>query len=199
MKDYTCNDESLDKHLELDKDTAGFFDQESFFINNNIIINRTSKDIKKNNIGYRIIDVCKNYYMSILNGRYGQDEGVGSFTFRDQSVIDYAITCRRGFTLLPNFEIQDLDRIYSDGHCLLQITAPCDSSSKNNLKIPQHSPKPRKWDQQKATNFSENIDIFSKIFNFLHYLPDGIGSKWVKWYWGTYMKNSFYNLRMLPI
>ena len=34
---------------------------------------------------------------------------------------------------------------------------------------------------------------------FLHYLPDGIGSKWVKWYWGTYMKNSFYNLRMLPI
>ena len=41
--------------------------------------------------------------------------------------------------------------------------------------------------------------VFSKIFNFLHYLPAGIGSKWVKWYWGTYMKNSFYNLRMLPI
>ena len=33
--------------------------------------------------------------------------------------------------------------------------------------------------------------VFSEIFNFLHYLPDSIGSKWVKWYWGTYMKNSF--------
>ena len=139
MKDYTCNDESLDKYLELDKDTIEFFDQESFFINNNIIINRTSKDIKKNSIGYRITDVCKNNNMSILNGRYGQDEGVGSFTFRDQTVIDYTITSRRGFTLLSDFEIQDIDRIYLDGHCLLQTTLHfATQSSKNNLKIPQH-------------------------------------------------------------
>ena len=41
--------------------------------------------------------------------------------------------------------------------------------------------------------------VFSKIFDFLHYLPDCIGSKWVKWYWGTYVKNTFYNLRTLPI
>ena len=97
--------------------------------------------------------------MSILNGRYGQDEGVGSFIFRDHSVIDDAITSRRGLTLLSDFEIQDSDRIYSDGHCLLQITLHfATQSSKNNIKIPQHSPELRKWDQQKATNISENID-----------------------------------------
>ena len=98
-------------------------------------------------------------WVTILNERYGQDEGVGSFTFRDQSVIDYAITSRRGFILLSDFEIQNLDRIYSDGHCLLQITLHIvTQNSTNNLKIPQHSPKPRKWDYHKATNFSENID-----------------------------------------
>ena len=45
--------------------------------------------------------------------------------------------------------------------------------------------------------------VFSKIFNFFHYLPDGIGSKWVKWYWGTYMKTVFitcvcYLYRLIP-
>ena len=55
------------------------------------------------------------------------------------------------------------------------------------------------WERHVLKLLADGQVVFSKIFNFLHYLPDGIGSKWVKWYWGTYMKNSFFNLRMLPI
>ena len=55
------------------------------------------------------------------------------------------------------------------------------------------------WERHVLKLLADGQVVFSKIFNFLHYLPDGISSKWVKWYWGTYMKNSFYNLRMLPI
>ena len=55
------------------------------------------------------------------------------------------------------------------------------------------------WERDVLKLLADGQVVFSKIFNFLHYLPDGIGSKWVKWYWGTYMNNSFYNLRMLPI
>ena len=158
LNDYTSNDESLDKYLDLDSDTIECFDQESFFKNNGITMNRTSQDIKKNNIGYRIIDVCKNNNMFILNGRYGQDEGVGSFTFRDQSVIDFAITSRRGISILSDFEIQDLDRIFSDGHSLLKVTIKITTPiSKINPKILKYPHKPR-WEQQKATTFSENID-----------------------------------------
>ena len=55
------------------------------------------------------------------------------------------------------------------------------------------------WEHHVFKLLADGQVIFSKILNFLHYLPDGLGSKWVKWYWGTYMKNSFYNLHMLPI
>ena len=55
------------------------------------------------------------------------------------------------------------------------------------------------WERHVLKLLADGQVAFSKIFNFLHYLPDGIGSKWVKWYWGTYMKKKFYNLRMLPI
>ena len=55
------------------------------------------------------------------------------------------------------------------------------------------------WERHVLKLLADGQVVFSKIFNFLHYLPNGIGSKWVKWYWGTYMKNSFYNLCMLPI
>ena len=55
------------------------------------------------------------------------------------------------------------------------------------------------WERHVLNLLADGQVVFSKIFNFLNYLPAGIGSKWVKWYWGTYMKNSFYNLGMLSI
>ena len=47
------------------------------------------------------------------------------------------------------------------------------------------------WECHVLKLLADDQVVFSKIFNFLHYLPDGIGSKWVKWYWGTYMKKVF--------
>ena len=129
-KYYTIIDASLDKYLELDQDTIEFFDQESFlFINNHILVNRSSKDTKKTNIGYRIIDICKNNNTFNLNGKYSNDKGVGNYTFRVQSVIDYAITSPEGYSLLSNFEIQDLDRIYSDRHSLLKVVLKSEEKS----------------------------------------------------------------------
>ena len=55
------------------------------------------------------------------------------------------------------------------------------------------------WERHVLKLLADGQVIFSIIFNFLHYLPDGIGSEWVQLYWGTDMKNSFYNLCMLPI
>ena len=69
----------------------------------------------------------KNNSIFILNGRYGNNKGVGNYTFGDQSLIDYAITSPKG--LFSNFEIQDLDRIYSDGHSLLKVTLQLTTNS----------------------------------------------------------------------
>ena len=41
---------------------------------------RTNKDSKINTNGRSLIDVCKTTDMLILNGRSGEDRGVGNFT-----------------------------------------------------------------------------------------------------------------------
>ena len=171
LSDYTVYDDTLDKYFDLDSDTIEYFDQESFFKDNGININRTSKDTKKNNTGYRIIDVCKNNNIFILNGRYGQDEGIGSFTFRKQSVIDYVITSRRGITILSDFEIQELDRIFSDGHSLLKISLEIPSSTSKVYSDKAPTNKSRKWEQRKSATFCENINEAE-----IHYIESYIDS-----------------------
>lgn len=51
LRDFTCSDNSFDKHL--DQETLDYFDQEAFLLNNNIQVNRVSKDTKINNAGYK--------------------------------------------------------------------------------------------------------------------------------------------------
>lgn len=62
-------------------------------------ISRTSQDRKKNTHGYKLIDVCKNYNLFVLNGIFGKDKGIGKMTFRNISVIDYKISSLKGYTL----------------------------------------------------------------------------------------------------
>ena len=76
---------------------------------------------KKNNHGFKLIDTCKNNNLTLLNGRYGQDKNVGELTFRESSVIDYAITSSKGVEFLQNFCITEVDRLFSDGHALLSL------------------------------------------------------------------------------
>ena len=122
MKDYNCLDRSFDKFLDLDQDTISFLDEKSFQVQNKIQVDRFSMDKKKNNTGYSVIDFCKNNNCFLLNGRYGDDKGAGKYTFREQSVIGYSISSEKGFKLLKNFEIFELDRRFSDGHSLLIMT-----------------------------------------------------------------------------
>ena len=42
-------------------------------------------------------------------------------TFRNISVIDYAIVSLKCFDLLYDFQIKDVDRIFSDGHSFLLL------------------------------------------------------------------------------
>ena len=54
----------------------------------NIRLERRSLDSKKNNHGYKIIDLCKSNNLVLVNGRTDADIP-GKMTFQNVSVIDY--------------------------------------------------------------------------------------------------------------
>ena len=119
LEDFTTPDTFLSDYLNFDQDTINFYDQKCELERLGINITRKSMDRKKNNSGFELIDICKNLNLTILNGRFGQDKNKGAMTFRNISVIDYAIVSVKCFDLLKDFQIKGLDRIYSDGHSFL--------------------------------------------------------------------------------
>ena len=92
-----------------------FYNQKASLESMGIQLGRKSKDKMINNNGYRLIEICKNNNLTILNGRYGKDKDIGNMTFRNTSVIDYATSSLKGFSLLSEFEVIETDSLQSDG------------------------------------------------------------------------------------
>ena len=105
--------------FDFDDSTANFFDKTSLLENLNIPLERASKDHKTNTMGYWLIDTCKNNNLFIVNGRFGKDKGIGTATFRDKSLIDYTLCSAESFEILHDFEIVELDPVFSDRQSLL--------------------------------------------------------------------------------
>ena len=119
LQDYVTLDQYFSDMFHFDDDVANFFDKTEILESLNIPLERSSRDTKTNNSGYWLTDVCKNNNLFIVNGRVGKDKGVGRKTFRDTSTIDYTLCTADCFTFLTQFEVIDLDPIFSDGHALL--------------------------------------------------------------------------------
>ena len=87
-------------------------------------MNRCSQDIGHvNNNGLLLLELCKQTGVRILNGRVGDDKGVGKFTFvgsRGYSVVDYVLASQDLFEYVSTFKVHD-PNILSD-HCLLSFS-----------------------------------------------------------------------------
>ena len=77
-------------------------------------LERVTSDKKVNNHGHILLNLCKASNMFILNGRVGSDKGLVQFTFRQTSVIDYALTSVEQF--VKDYSVSEIDSLYSDGH-----------------------------------------------------------------------------------
>lgn len=158
LEDYTSADSFFTDFFDFDQETIEFYNQKCALENLGINLQRKNLDKKKNNLGYRLIDICKNHNLTILNGRFGQDKIRGEMTFRNTSVIDYAIVSTKCISMLRDFQIIDLDRIYSDGHSLLKVTL--------NVNIPKKVDSGSKAKQNSQSflnpsqyqNFTNNFD-----------------------------------------
>jgi hypothetical protein len=88
------------------------------------------------------------------------------FTFRERSVIDYAISSINFMQILSCFKVQEVDALFSDGHSLLDLelkTYPdntenqLDENNTHNLsRVPDIS-KPPRWKTEKQDDFVQNI------------------------------------------
>ena len=76
-----------------------------------------------NDNGLLLLDFCKQTGLRIMNGRVGDDKGIGSYTFvghRGSSLVDYVLSSQNMFQYVNIFEVQE-PNILSD-HCLIKFS-----------------------------------------------------------------------------
>ena len=89
-----------------------------------------------------------------MNGRYGKDRGIGEFSFTNTSVIAYSIASARALKFVQNFNILELNCLFSDGHSLLTIylyLKASDDQKKNKISTTTKSNP--EWNESEKPSF----------------------------------------------
>ena len=154
--DFITADSFIAYLFEFDQETLQFYNQAEQLHTLNINKNRVSKDKHTNNNGYKLIEICINNNLFILNGRFGKDKAEGNLTFRNQSLIDYTICSFDCLRLLVDFEIIETDCLISDGHSLLSWTLSTVFQASDTREEAVH-PTHKKWDSKLGDVFLNNI------------------------------------------
>ena len=101
-----------------------------------IELQRFSQDNIVNHSGRKALEFCKSRSLRICNGRYGEDKGVGKFTFigaNGRSVVDYVIMSQALAKNIVRFYVDD-PSILSD-HCTVHFSLTCILSRQNDSQI----------------------------------------------------------------
>jgi len=157
LKDFTQTDNYLNEYLQIDAEAQAYLNKHALLENLPIPLERCSQDQRTNTHGIRLIELCRNNNLFILNGRLFKDRHLGSFTFRDKSTIDYVIASAECFEFITEFEITVTDSLFSDGHSGLsfqiQITKPA-------VETDDRTQKPIRplWKSDLQNSFVNNLD-----------------------------------------
>lgn len=109
-----------------------------------------------NSNGHLLLDFCKQTGLRIMNGRVGNDEGVGKYTFvgnRGCSVVDYVLASQNLFPLVKTFEVQD-PNILSD-HCIINVSFELANENENNCNSEDYESVSfqYKWNPERKAEF----------------------------------------------
>ena len=122
LRDYTIVDNFITDLFDIEQESLEFFDQQTKLLSYRVPLERSSQDKKTNNNGFKLLEICKNNNLFIVNGRVGKDKNLGQLTFRNTSLIDYVLSSVELFPFMQDFEVVELDTLFSDGHSLLSLT-----------------------------------------------------------------------------
>ena len=100
----------------------------------------------------------QNNNIFIVNGRFGKDKEVGAATFRDKSVIDYTLCTADSLKLLNDFEIVELDSLFSDGHALLSWSLKSQILPAQNAEASHIYPQNYKWSEDSKNHFINSLN-----------------------------------------
>ena len=79
-----------------------------------------------NSNGLHLIDICKSFDLSIINGRFGDDKEIGDYTCLNKnggcSAVDYAFVSNDIFENVMNFNVDTFDKCLSDVHCPITLS-----------------------------------------------------------------------------
>ena len=122
---------------------------------------RSNQDIKPvNKYGIKLIELCHTTGLRIVNGRVGNDNGIGKFTYFDRhggSVLDYVLVNEHLLYEIQCFDVYD-QSVLSD-HCLISysINSCVNNVYKDTDYDEASSVKFYKWDVNKEKIYMDNL------------------------------------------
>ena len=148
MGDFNARTALLEDFLDNDHETLDTDFFQADFTNNLEQLNlsqRYNLDKKTNVNANGLLNLCKNFNLNIVNGRFGSDKGVGDFTCHKNgiapSVLDYTIISDSLLPHVADFSVGTFDRALSDVHCPLFFElfsdekTNCDNSCENSPEV----------------------------------------------------------------
>ena len=136
------------------------------------IIPRFSQDNTINTNGRKLLDFCRQNGLRVVNGRVGEDKGVGKYTYVGStgcSVIDYVIVNSSLLDVFSTFHVGD-PNILTD-HCMLEFSFLCTNingkvNTKEKVKFEQVSKK-YIWNDERAGEYFFSLDEEETVFKDL--------------------------------
>jgi len=161
LVDYTCNEEFITDLFHLDEISETNARISELFENNKIPIERKVVDKNINNYGREFINMCKNNDLFILNGRINPDYYEPKLTCRNASVVDYFLSTAELFESIVSLQTNEFCELYSDVHCPIEITLRTKQIQNEMVANTRENQSPtiKLWEQCKAENFVENLDV----------------------------------------
>jgi hypothetical protein len=164
LTDLIGMDPDLLESLDLADYVKAKLEEEKMLEELGFDLKRVSQDPVSNNYGYRLLEMCKNIGICIINGRVGSDRGVGNTTCDGKSMVDYIMISPELFPLVQDFKVEPFDCNYSDKHNPLCMALKLvDPSLLNTLlessKNEDNRPAKRKvhWADEKRDMFNTSL------------------------------------------
>ena len=131
---------------------------EEDFILNNMSVKRINKDSKMNDYGYKLLNLCSEANLCVLNGRAFHDKDIGEFTYcnkQGKSVIDYVLCNKYALYNVCNFNIYPFncfsDHSFTSFNMKINMEMHVEGTKRESILR-------AKWDENKKGDYISKIN-----------------------------------------